>query len=198
MKKIVKLKDGNIITIRYLKVADIEKSYAFFQSLPAKDKLYLRVDVTKRELVEKRIRDLKFKQIKRIIAIHNDKIVADGALEREDHGWDDHIAELRLIVANDYRRKGLGMLMAGELYKLAATEGVEEIVVKMMKPQIDAQRIFTRLGFHHEATLQSYVQDLNHIKHDLIIMRCKLKELWKELEDYFYEKDLRRMVTHMY
>ena len=198
MNKKVTLKDGSLVTIRFLKEEDMEKSFEFFKALPAKDRLYLRVDVTKRELVEKRIRDMKFKKIKRIIALHDDKIVADGALELEDHGWEEHIGELRLILANDFRHRGLGMLMAGELYLLAAKEGVEEVVVKMMKPQVAAQRIFKRLGFHHDVILPSYVQDLNHKKQDLIIMRCKLKELWDELEDYFYEKDMRRMVTHMY
>lgn len=198
MKKIVHLRDGTEVIIRNMKENDLEKSFAFFQALSNKDRLYLRVDVTNKELVKKRIRDMKYKNILRIVATLPNSIIADGALEFEDHGWEDHVGELRLIVANRFRRKGLGILMANELYSLAAKQGIEEIVVKIMKPQKDAQCIFKRLGFHHDITLPSSIYDLNHMKQDLIIMRCKLKELWSELADYFYEKDMRRFVTHMY
>ena len=198
MKKKVELKDGSLVIIRELRESDIEKSFDFFQELSFKDRKYLRVDVTQRSLVEKRIRDMRTKRIFRIVATINERIVADGALEFEDHGWEDHIGELRLIVANDYRRVGLGMHMANELYSIASKKGVEKIVVKIMKPQKDAQLIFKRLGFHQDVVLPSSVYDINHHKQDLIIMRCKLKEMWTELADYFYEKDMRRMVTHMY
>ena len=198
MKKQAYLRDGTEVLIRDLKENDIEKSFAFFQELSDNDRLYLRVDVTDKKLVEKRIKDLRYKRISRLVALSSDKIVADGALELEDHGWEDHIGELRLIVANDFRRNGLGMLMANELYTLAASQKVEEIVVKIMKPQKEAQCIFKRLGFHLDVVIPDYVEDIHHHKHDLIIMRCKLKELWTELAEYFYEKDMRRMVTHMY
>ena len=198
MKKKAVLKEGLVVTIRDMREDDLEKSFEFFQSLSEKDRRYLRVDVTKKDLVEKRIKDLKHKRISRVVAESDEKIVADAALELEDHGWEDHIGELRLIIAKEFRRKGLGMLLADELYSLATKKGVEELVVKMMRPQVDAQAIFKRLGFHHDVTLPSFVQDMDHHKQDLIIMRCKLKELWTELADYFYEKDMRRMVTHMF
>jgi N-acetylglutamate synthase-like GNAT family acetyltransferase len=193
MEKIIYLRDGTEVTLRNLKEDDIDQSFDFFKALSESDRLYLRVDVTQKELVGKRIKDMRRNNISRIIALTSGKIIADGALEQEDH-----IGELRLIVANDYRRKGLGMLMANELYSLAAKKGIDEIVVKIMKPQKDAQCIFHRLGFHHDVILPSSVYDINHHKQDLIIMRCQLKELWTELADYFYEKDMRRMVTHMF
>ena len=198
MKKVFTLKDGTKIVIRPIKEKDIERSFKFFSELPKSDRNYLRVDVSDKKLVAKRIQDLKFKKIKRLIALDGDRIVADGALELEDHGWEEHIGEIRLIVAKDYRRKGLGMIMSSELYNLAAKQGVEELVAKMMKPQAEAQNIFHRLGFHHDLVMQAFVMDQQHHKQDLIIMRCKLKELWSEVEDYFYEKDMRHMVTHVF
>ena len=128
----------------------------------------------------------------------DDKIIADAALEMEGVGWKEGVAELRVIISRPYQRKGLGIIMAGELYLLAQKEKVEELVVKMMKPQTGAQSIFHKLGFHHDITLSNYVKDLHGHKQDLVIMRCSLTELWQELEDYFYEKDMRHAVTHMF
>ena len=136
--------------------------------------------------------------VRRIVATYKDKIIADAALEMEGVGWKEGVAEMRIIISRPYQRKGLGILMAGELYLLAQKEKVEELVVKMMKPQKGAQSIFHKLGFHHDTTLSNYVKDLHGHKQDLVIMRCSLSELWQELEDYFYEKDMRHAVTHMF
>ena len=99
---------------------------------------------------------------------------------------------MRLIVARPYRRKGLGMLMARELYSLAAHSKVEEIVAKMMRPQVAARSIFRRLGFREETVLPDYVKDRHGHRQDLILMRCDLKALWSELEDFIATRDFQR------
>lgn len=198
MKKKLKLKDGRVILIRELTKNDLLKSFEFFKNLPAEDRKYLRVDVSVFENVEHRIQMMDFMDIKRLVALDGDKIIADGAFEREGHGWKSDIGELRLIIAKDYQRKGLGMIMANELFQLALKAGVNELVVKMMKPQTAAQRIFTKLGFTHDATLTNHVKDQVGHHQDLVIMRCGVKEMWEELEDYFFEKDHRHAVTHMH
>lgn len=192
MRNVVKLKDGTEVIIRPLTKDDLGKSLAFFQALPAEDRRYLRRDVTKREVVWQRIRAIELGKVKRLVAISGEEIVADGALELEGHGWKEHIGELRLIVAHPFQRKGLGMLMARELFFLAANAKVEEIVVKMMRPQIAALSIFKRLGFCEDVTLRDYVTDLSGSKQDLIVMRCDLKSLWREMEDFLAEIDWQR------
>jgi len=102
------------------------------------------------------------------------------------------VAEIRLIVGVDHRRKGLGMLMARELYLLAAAEKVEQVVVKMMRPQHAAHDIFRRLGFSDQALLPEYVKDRSGRRQDLILMRCDLQAMWKRLEDYLQELDWQR------
>jgi acetyltransferase len=191
-EKRIKLKDGTEALIRPMKSEDFEASFAFFQSLPKEDRAFLRVDVTKRRLVKKRIADIEAGKVKRIVAEVDGRIVADGALELAGHGWKHHVGELRLIVARDYQRKGLGMLMARELYQLASTERLEEIVVRMMRPQYAAHSIMQRLGFRDQTLLPEYVRDRDGKLQDLILMRCHLEQLWNELEDYFAEFDYPR------
>ena len=87
---------------------------------------------------------------------------------------------------------GLGMLMAHELYIKAVYEKVDEIIVKIMKPQNSALRIFQRMGFKEHATFPDYVKDVDGNKHDLIVMRCDLQILWDELENYFEDSDWQR------
>ena len=185
------LKDGTKIIVRTMKYDDIELSLDFFESLKEKERRFLRMDVTRKENVKKRIEQIKSGQVRRIVATCKDKIIADGALELSHHGWEEHIGEIRIIVADDFQKKGLGMIIARELYHFAASEKLEEIVVRMMRTQIGAKKIFRKLGFHEEIILPDHVKDLKGKSHDLIIMRCNLKELWKEMETFFQISDSR-------
>ncbi|MCC7174596.1 MAG: GNAT family N-acetyltransferase [Bryobacterales bacterium] len=187
-----KLKDNREVLIREMQAGDVEASLAFFRALPERDRLSFRRDLGMREAVEKRIRELEDGAVKRLVAVTADgAIVADGALEFSEYGWERHIAELRLFAAPSHQRKGLGMLMAGALYDLAASAGVEEIVVKMMPSQTAALRIFHKLGFRQEAVLRQYVKDLNGARQDLVLMRRRLEDLWQKYEEFMHETDLR-------
>jgi ribosomal protein S18 acetylase RimI-like enzyme len=192
MKTQVELKNGEKATIRDITVDDIDRSHDFFSALPEEDRAYLRVDVTQKDVVERRIRDIHPDRIIRLVALHDDQIIADGSLESEGTGWKEHIAEMRLIVARPYQRMGLGMLLARELYLLAAKRQVEEIVIRFMGAQEAARTIFTNLGFHLDAILHHYVKDLYGKPQDLIIMRCNLEELWMELEAHIKANDWQR------
>jgi len=189
--KTVKLKDNKEVLIRPMKKEDLEGSFAFFQALPEENRLSLRRDLTIREAIEERIREMEEGAVKRLVAVADETIVADGALEFSHFGWERHVAELRLFVATPYQRKGLGMLMAGALYDLATSAGIEEIVVKMMASQTSALRIFHKLGFHHEFVLRDYVKDMKGTRKDLVLMRCRLEDLWQKYEDFLYETDMR-------
>jgi len=185
------LKDGTEISVRAMKDVDLELLLDFFESLEEKERLFLRMDVTKKKNVKKRIEQMKSGLVRRIVATHKDKIIADGALELSQHGWEEHIGEMRIIVADNFQKKGLGMIMARELYYLAAAEKLEEVVVRMMRTQVGARKIFRKLGFHEEIILPDHVKDLKGRAQDLIIMRCNMKELWKEMEDFFQISDRR-------
>lgn len=192
MKKNVKLKDGTEIVLRQLKKKDRNRLTVFFRSLPKEDRIYLRVDITDKETIKQIIKSSKLGESRRIIALDNDNIIAAGLLELEKRKWKKHFGEIRLLVSKSYRRKGLGMLLACELYLLAISEKVEDIIVKMMKPQVAAIDIFKRMGFKEEAVLPDYVKDLEGTKRDLIIMRCDVNEMWKELEEYLADSDWQR------
>ena len=122
--------------------------------------------------------------MKRLVAVVRGEIAADGALELADHGWGEDVGEIRLIIARPYQRKGLGLLMAGALYELAAASGVKEIVVRMMRPQKAARGIFRKLGFREEVLLPDYAKDRTGKRQDVILGRCDLEALWTELEHY--------------
>jgi L-amino acid N-acyltransferase YncA len=189
------LKDKTAVLIRPMTRDDLEESHAFFRALPEEERAYLRRDVTALDVVQQRLREMDEGRVKRLVAVVDGSIVADGALEIAPYGWERHVGELRLIVAPHYQGKGLGMLMAQALYDLASGAGVEELIVKMMPCQKAAVNIFRKLGFRQEAVLHDYVRDRHGAKQDLIVMRGGLEELWRQFEHYVYTLDVHRLET---
>jgi len=143
-------------------------------------------------MVERRTTELDRSRIERLVVVHDDEIVADGALHLEGHGWGDNVAEIRLIVARDWQRTGLGTLLTRELFHLASQCRVDRIIARLMRPQIGAHRIMKRLGFSEEFLIPEHVRDQDGTWQDLIIMRCPLEDLWREMESDFQSSDWRR------
>jgi len=192
MKKNETLKDGKRVLIRELHENDLEDLMKFYSELPPEDRKYLRIDVTNKKIVHQRIKLIKTGSIFRLVALYSGEIIADGALELSGEDWRKHQGEIRVIIARPYQKKGLGTIMVRELYFLALEKKVEQVVVKMMRPQVGAQRIFRKLGFREELLIPDYVKDQEGKKQDLIIMTVNLKELWEELEQSYSDSDWRR------
>jgi len=192
MEKIETLKDRTKVLIRELHINDLDRLMKFYSALPVEDRKYLRIDVKDRKIVEQRIKLTKTGNVFRLVALFEDEIIADGALELSAEEWRKHQGELRVIVAKPFQHKGLGMIMVRELYFLAVEKKVELVVVKMMRPQIAAQRIFRKLGFREELLIPDYVEDLSGEKQDLIIMTCNIKDLWNELGLFYSDSDWQR------
>jgi RimJ/RimL family protein N-acetyltransferase len=189
----VKSAHGSEIEFRPITLGDLDSACEFYEAMPEQDRHYLRFDVTQRSEVERRIGlNEEWGKLRRLVALEEGCIVATGVIELHDAGWMKHIAEMRLIVGREHRQKGLGRMMAAELFKIAAQEKVEEIIVQMMLPQEAAYGIFKRLGFRDEIVLKKQVRDLTGELQDLRIMRCALKTLWLEMQNFVEHFDLQR------
>jgi L-amino acid N-acyltransferase YncA len=185
------LKDGTEVSIRKPTLKDLDRLMDFYGGLPVNDRKYFRVDVTKRDVVEQRIKRARLENIFRIVAFQNDKIIADGRLELSVEEWRKDQGELRVIVAKNFQHKGLGTIMLRELYYLAAQNNVKDVIVKIMRPQKAARAICHKLGLREETVMPDYVRDISGKKQDMIVMRGDMKEFWKELEHFYQVSDWR-------
>ncbi len=177
------LKDGSEVCIRPILLEDLDAICEFFAALPEGDRAYLRFDVTDRQVVEDRLREIQnWGRLKRLVACAGEKIVGTGVLELKDSEKEFDLAEVRLIVGHDYQRRGLGMLLARELYFLAARERIREVRARALRPQEAALSILRRLGFHEVEVLEDAAVDRYGKKQDVIVLACPLEGLWNEME----------------
>jgi len=194
MEKRLTLKDGTNVFIRDLVPEDLDRLMEFYQALPEEDRRFLQIDVTKRDVVKKRIELMMAGLLIRIVALEDKKnsIIADGALELPSKDWRRNQAEMRVIVARPFQRMGLGMLMMKELTQIAHDHKVELLVVKMMRPQIAARKICRKLGFRKKHVIHDYVVDMYGKTHGLLVMTQNVHDMWEELNHLYDDSDWQR------
>jgi RimJ/RimL family protein N-acetyltransferase len=182
--KLEALKNGTAVVLRAPTMEDVETLRKFFLSLPPEDQKYLRDDVTRREVVERRIRQSLSGEVRRILALVGDDVVAVGALEFAGERWQRHIGEIRVVVGQQHRGLRLGAMLIAELFQDAQKQEVEKVVVRIAAGQVAARKICEGLGFRVDAVLPDHIKDSEGKLHAQVIMSVTLDELWRELSDF--------------
>ena len=168
-KKVV-LQTGTTVTIRPMVKEDEGKLFAFFSRVPVEDRLFLRDDVTRRDVVDAWARELDYERVLPLVAEVGDNIVGDATLHRRKAGWTSHVGKLRVVVDKDYRGKGLGIRLIEELIEIAKKAGLELLVAEVMENQKTAVASFKHLGFEKEAIFYNHVKDQAGKEHNLVVM----------------------------
>ncbi len=192
--KNIHLKDGTEISLRAPTEADLNNLSDLFLSFPKEEQRFFRADVTQKRNIEKHLELMKTGLVQRIVAIHDKIIVAEGSLELNPIEWEKHVGEIRLIIAKEYRNKGLGRMLSRELYFLSVAAKLEKIEAKIIREQTVAKKLLHKLGFHDEVILPDHVKDRDGQSRDLIVMSVDLNALWEELEDHLHLTDVSRQI----
>ncbi|MBN2431279.1 MAG: GNAT family N-acetyltransferase [Acidobacteria bacterium] len=168
--KSVRLRDEGVFSIRPLRLDDFNAFLMFSRDIPPEDRLFLRRDVSDPEVVQKMIAESQSESEIWLVTLKDQRIVAQGSIQRSLHGWMRHVGEMRLVVARDFQRRGLGSLLARELFICAIGLKIEKVMAKMAIEQLPSIKCLEKLGFQKEVVLHNYIKDLNGLYHDMLIM----------------------------
>jgi ribosomal protein S18 acetylase RimI-like enzyme len=168
--KKVTLPTGTVVTIRPMVKEDEGKLFAFFGRVPVEDRLFLRDDVSKRDVIDAWARELDYEKVFPLVAEVGENIVGDATLHRRKGGWTSHVGKVRLVIDKDYRGKGLGTRLVEELIEIAKKAGLELLVAEVMEGQKTALAAFKQLGFEKEAVFYNHVKDQAGKERNLVVM----------------------------
>ena len=171
--KRVTLQDGASLILRSMTRDDQYALYSFFIGLSEEDRRFLRNDVTDRKLIEKWARNLNYDKVLPILAESDGKIVANATLHYQTFGWGRHVAEIRITIAPEFQGRGLGFLLLGEIYKLAAANNVKKILARIVTVRSALIKSFEKYGFTPVAVLKNYVKDIHQKNYADIAMLVK-------------------------
>jgi ribosomal protein S18 acetylase RimI-like enzyme len=152
--------------VRRLTADDTEMMTRFLLALPEGDRTFFKEDVDT-ETVRRWSADARVPRWA-VIGENGEPqamlAIVPGAL------WSSHVGELRLVVGQDYRRRGLGRRLARVGLTEAVRLGLQKIVVEVAADKEGDIAMFTSIGFEAEALLRDHIRDREGTLRDLVLL----------------------------
>jgi len=158
------------LTLRAMRSTDAEAVLTFARALPEHDLLFLRRDITHSKVVEAWGRELEAGELRSILACQGERVVGCATVVRDPLSWSPHVAELRIVLLEEMRGRGLGSLLTQEAFAHALAGGAQKLFAQMTVDQKGAIAIFEGLGFSPEAMLRDHVRDRAGRSYDLVVL----------------------------
>src|SRR5206468_3546529 len=130
-------------------------------SLPEDDLLYLRMDITKLNVVAHWAQNLKEGRTVSVLAEVGNEIAGYVSLHHNEVTWQRHLGEVRLQVGPRYRSQGLGRALAGAMMGEARIENLAAFAVALgeealgptgtlikLRDALDRDRVTKRFSDH--------------------------------------------------
>lgn len=168
-REMATLKDGAYILLRPMNGEDEQRLTEFYSSVSEDDMRFFRHYVKDPTVIREWCERLDYGRVLPLLAFAKDRIVGSASLHFGD-GPKRHIAEVRLFLAKDYRKRGLGMKMIRALVELARKQGLHILVAEVMAEQTKVVKAFESLGFKSQATLDDYFIFPDGDTRDVVLM----------------------------
>ena len=165
----VTLKDGSV-TFRIMNANDRDAILTFARNLPPDDLLFLRLDISTPNGIDEWVDNIQDGRTITVLAEQNGAVVGYSCIHHNDAMWNRHIGEIRVNVAAEFRKQGLGRKLVDDVFAIARDIGLLKITAQMTPDQKGARMTFERLGFSPEALLADFVVDREGKTRDLLIM----------------------------
>jgi len=166
----IRLEGGEEVTLRLMIPADATRMASFARSLPEHDLLFLRMDITKLNVLAAWGQNIKEGRTITVLADVASKVVGYGSLHFDEVTWQRHLGEIRMQVAPRYRSRGLGRAVGSAIFGIARRQGLHKIIAQMTTDQTGAIATVEHMGFQREAVLKGFAIDRDGTIRDLIVM----------------------------
>lgn len=180
--KEISLRDDSTVSVRPPEAKDAEALLAFFRDIPERERFFLKDDVTLPTLIADWVRgtDRAFT----LIALISGRIVGEAALVRRRGKARSHVADVRVVVAQDARGRGLGTALIGELCDVARDAGLSGVLFEAVEDaQAEALAAADSLGFVRLGRIYGGAIDPEGRLHDLIVLVMPLRR-WRTSSEF--------------
>ena len=167
--------DGIEVQIRPLEAGDEKALLGFFKNLPEPEVMFFKRRVRDPEVINQWCENIDLYSRLPLLALHEGKVIAVASLLQNNGGWKRHIGRISQSILPKYRQKGIAGKLVQELVDVARMAGLQKVEAEFIDKQEGGQKLFALLGFTHLMRLEDYVQDMQAIQHDYVLMGMNLK-----------------------
>lgn len=173
-REMATLKDGAYVLLRPLISEDQLRLMEFYSAVNDEDLRYFRHYIKDLTVIEDWCKQLDYSKVLPVLALVKDRVVGSASLHFGE-GPKRHIGEVRLFLAKDYRKRGLGMKMIRALIDLARKHGLSILLAEVIAEQTKIVKAFESLGFRSQATLDDYFLFPDGETCDVVLMTMNLR-----------------------
>jgi GNAT superfamily N-acetyltransferase len=155
------------VLIRNLQATDEDELRAFFEQIPEDDRTFFKEDLEEPGVLRRWIDN---ERGVRLVACDDDGWLSAIAAVWPGVGRSRHVGDLRLVVAMEHRRRGLGRDMARHALIEALRRGMWKLSVEVVSVQQGTIDMFLSLGFAPEAMLRDQLRGADGEAQDVVIL----------------------------
>ena len=164
------LRDGRRLIIRPFAEADGPALYEFFERLPDDVRRFAWDNVLDRGLIESWSRNLDYGKALPLLALDNQRIVADATLHRRAGGPLRLVGRIKWLMDPKYRGMGLGTILVNDFINIAGKQGLRHLTCMLISDlEADAIATLRELGFE-QYHIPGYGTDPDGDEHDMVKM----------------------------
>lgn len=154
-RQVITLKDGARVLLRPLTTEDRQALLDLFLPISMEDLRYMRHNVTNPEVIESWIDELNYEKVLPLVAVIGDRIVGISTLHFGE-GPARHKGEVRIFLAKDFRRRGVGSHLLQGIIDLAKRRSLYLLEVQIVSDQTPIIRAFQNYGFEIKTIIEDY------------------------------------------
>ncbi len=173
-REMITLKDGAYVLLRPMVAEDKQRLMEFYSAVSDDDLRYFRHYVKDSALIQEWCDELDYSKVLPVLALAKDRVIGSATLHF-NAGPKRHIGEVRLFLARDYRKRGLGMKMIRALIDLARKHGLSILTAEVIADMTKFVKAFEQLGFKLMCTLDDYFAFPDGDSCDVVLMTMALR-----------------------
>jgi putative acetyltransferase len=173
-RKLITLKDGARVLFRVLGPDDKDALVTFFQSVTPGDLQYIRSRVQDKKVVSQWALKPDYDRVLPIVALVQERIVGEATLHFRT-GPHAHVAEIRIFLSSDFRRRGLGVQMLETMFELARWRDTHLLEAQIVADQSRVIKAFKKLGFEQQGSLEDYFKTSELGARDVAVLVKRLQ-----------------------
>jgi len=173
-RHLVTTADGQRILLRPLAPQDHDALAVLMQSLRPEALQYFRTSTPDAAILANWAENTEMARVFPLGAFAGDTLVGNATLHLGG-GATRHIAEIRVFLAQEYRRRGIGTAMLKTQIEIARKLGLYQLMAEIAESRPQVVHAFEHLDFERQCVLRDYLMTPDGDTLDLILMVKYLK-----------------------
>jgi acetyltransferase len=174
-RQIVTMRDGARVLLRPLVPDDRQALLDFFLPVSVEERRYMRHNVNDPTLVKSWVENIEYDKVFPLVAVVGDRIVGVATLHFHE-GPARHRAELRIFLAKDFKRRGLGTKLIQGLVDVARKRSIYIVDAQVVSDHVEVIKALQKAGFEALCSFEGYFMLPDGELRDVVHLMLRLRK----------------------